>query len=121
LYIFVFSFYFYFLHLFLKKTPKITQCKIFALFFGVRKTLYTTPIVFQNTAQCFFETSIFILQSVFCRCNCWCTPECKCKKKYTALQCLQNFRKERENEQKVQKFVVDLRMTTKLLNESFLL
>jgi hypothetical protein len=53
---------------FLKKTPKITQCKIFApTFFGVKKhfTLH------HYTTQYFFKTPIFILHSVLCRCYFW--------------------------------------------------
>jgi hypothetical protein len=87
----MFSCYFYFLHFFWRKTPKITQCKIFAtIFFGLKKLLYATPIFFSkhHTVFLFSKTPIFILHSVLCRCNFWCTPECNCKKKYTALQCL---------------------------------
>jgi hypothetical protein len=72
--ILVVYFYFFILFLlhsfFLKKTPKITQCKIFApFFFRCKNYLYNTPIFFQNNAQCFFKTPIFTLHSVLCRCN----------------------------------------------------
>jgi hypothetical protein len=73
-YIFIFL---YFLHLFWKKTPKITQWKIFApIFFQCKiKTLHYTNF--------FLKTPNFILHSVLCRCSFWkfwvYTGECKCK------------------------------------------
>jgi hypothetical protein len=56
---------------FLKKTPKITQCIIFApiLFRCKRTLLYTTQYFFQNTKQCFSKTPIFISHSVLRRFN----------------------------------------------------
>jgi hypothetical protein len=82
LYIFKFSFYFYLLNFVLKKTSKITQCKIFApIFFGVKKHFTLHQFFFQNTAQCFLKHR-FLFYTVYCAGvifgNFGCSSDCNC-------------------------------------------
>jgi hypothetical protein len=78
---------------FFKKINKDQKTKK-PIFFGVKKTLYSTPFSFFKTLHSFFFKYRFLFYTVYSAGvifgNIWCTQECKCKckKKYTALQCL---------------------------------